>query len=100
MEIEIVIKGGEELSEYYPKNYEKFQKMIGDNIHDLFPGVGVYSIASELTENHQAEKKEREQLQEQRDKELLVKILQEPEFHEKIQAIRAAAPASEEVAHV
>jgi carbohydrate-binding DOMON domain-containing protein len=90
MDIEIIIEGGEELSKMYPKHYEKFLEMIGDIINDLFPGVGGYSVASELTKNHQAEKKEREQLQQQRDKELLDKILQEPEFKEKIQAILAA----------
>jgi len=52
MEIEIVVEGGEELSEYYPKNYEMFREKIGDLIIEMFPGVDCWWFSSEPIARH------------------------------------------------
>ena len=75
-DIEIIIKGGEELSEFYPKNYEKFEKKIGESIVEMFPGVGCWFISSELTDRHKAEEKEREQKRKEQFKQTLISVLE------------------------
>jgi hypothetical protein len=100
MDIDIIIKGGEELSEYYPKNYEAFQEKISDLIVEMFPGVGGWCLSSELTERHQAEKKKREEIQAREFKETFLRLLDEDaEVRELFQG-KAASSAAEEVAHV
>jgi hypothetical protein len=94
VDIDIIIKGGEELSEFYPKNYEKFEEKISDLISEMFPGVGGWEISPELTDRHQAEKKDREQKRQEEFKKTLISILKEPELLEKIRAIRGATASS------
>ena len=90
MDIDIVIKGGEELSKFYPKNYEAFEKEIGDLILKRFPGVGGWFISPRLTDKHQAEEERREQIRQEKFKQTLIRVLDKyPEIREKIQAIRA-----------
>ena len=94
MDIDIVIKGGQELSEFYPKNYEAFEKEIGNLILKMFPGVGGWCISPRLTERHQAEKEQREEAEQEHFKQILIRVLDKhPELQEKIRSIRAE-PAS------
>jgi len=85
MDIEIVIKGGEELSEFYPKNYEVFCKKINELIGEMFPGVGGWWISSVLTDRHQAEKQERERMRDEEIKNALIEVFKEPEFQDLLQ---------------
>jgi len=78
MDIEIIIKGGEELSEFYPKNYKAFEKKISEMILEMFPGVGGWWISPELTDKHQTEENKRQQIRQQKYKETLLKVLREP----------------------
>jgi hypothetical protein len=75
MDIEIIVKGGEELSEWYPKNYEKFEKKISDLISEMFPGVGGWCISPELTDRHQGEKEQREKVRQEHFKQTLFSVL-------------------------
>ena len=84
MDIEIIIKGGEELSEFYPKNYEAFQKKIGELILDAFPGVGGWCFSSKLTDRHQAEEQKREQIRDENFKQTLIRVFDKPEFQDKL----------------
>jgi hypothetical protein len=95
IDIDIVIEGGEELEEYYPKNYEAFQEKIGDLIVEMFPGVGGWAFRSELTKDHRVQKQERERLRKEEFKEALIRVLQEPEFQDELRTvIGGEAPAS------
>ncbi|MGB8219235.1 MAG: hypothetical protein WCE46_02495 [Methanoregula sp.] len=47
MDIDITIKGGEELYELHPKKYDKIEDKISEMILDSFPEVGGTSIAKE-----------------------------------------------------
>jgi hypothetical protein len=93
MDIEIIVEGGKELSEWYPRHYELFEEKVGDMIVKMFPGVGSWIISPRLTARHQEEEQERQQRREQRErveiKQALVEVLKESEFQEKIRAIRA-----------
>ena len=82
MDIEIIIKGGEELSEFYPKNYERFNEKINELIGEMFPGVGGWIVSPVLTDKHQAEKDEREGLREEQVKQALIRIFERPGFKE------------------
>lgn len=95
MDIDIIIKGGEELSKFYPKNYEKFVEKVGDLILDMFPGVGGWGISSELTDRHKAEEAKREQREQERFEEMLIRVLESPEGQEILrQRITAEAPGA------
>ena len=87
MDIEIIIKGGEELQELYPKNYEKFNEKISELILEMFPGVGGWCISPRLTERHQAEKEQREQKKQEEFEKTFFEVLKEPEVQEKIAQI-------------
>ena len=87
MDIDIVIKGGQELSEFYPKNYEAFEKEIGNLILKMFPGVGGWCISPRLTDRHQAEKEQREKAEQEHFNQILIRVLEEPEIKEKITKI-------------
>ena len=86
MDIEIIIKGGEELSEFYPRNYERFNEKINDLITEMFPGVNGWIVSSVLTDRHQAEKDNRERLREEEFKQTLIRIFEEPGFKEEFWA--------------
>ena len=93
MDIELIIKGGEELEEYYPKNYEAFREKIGDLIIEMFPGVGGWWFSSELTDRHKKEEEKREQMQDKQFKRVLTKVFKEPEIQDLLrQRITAMAP--------
>jgi hypothetical protein len=87
MDIDIVIKGGQELSEFYPKNYEAFEKKISEMIVEMFPGVGGWWISPVLTDRHQAEEEQREKIGQEHFKQTLIRVLNKyPELLEKIRA--------------
>ena len=91
MDIEIVIKGGVELSEWYPKKYEVFERKINDMIAEMFPGVGGWIISPELTDRHQEEEAAREQIKQKEFNRTLIKVLAKPEVQEMIRNIATAS---------
>ena len=95
IDIDIIIKGGSELSEMYPKEYERFVEELSEKVMDLFPVVGGCFTGSRLTDRHKAEEEAREKVRDQKFKTELIEILKEPEIQKKIQEIRAqvAVPA-------
>ncbi len=86
MEIEIIIKGGEELSKINKKKYYAMGDKIIALVMDGFPQVqGV--IISPITNGWTPEKREKAlKKQEQKIKQDLIEILKEPEFLERIKA--------------
>jgi hypothetical protein len=86
MEIDIRVKGGIELSKFYPDEYEKFEEKIGDLIIEMFPGVDGFFMGKELTDRHKAEEEKREQIREKEFKETLIRVLESPEGREILRA--------------
>ncbi len=85
MDLEIIIKGGVELQQFYPKKYEAFQEKIEQMIMDTFPGVMGYSIGSEPTAYHQAQQQRREDKEEEALKQALIDVFKEPEVQAMLQ---------------
>jgi len=80
MEVEVIIKGGDKLSRYYPKKYEEFEDKMGEMILDFFPGVEGYIFGSEMNNEDRAHAEAREKLQEKRLERDLIEILKKPEM--------------------
>lgn len=57
MDIEIVIKGGVELSKFYPEKYAAFEESLIKMVLDEFPGVSGCHLGSEVTPRHAKERK-------------------------------------------
>jgi hypothetical protein len=89
MYIEIVIKGGQELSEFYPKKYKVFEKKL-IKLTEMFPypGVDGLGISPQLTDHHQNEKDEREKLRDKRYEQEILRALDDPEVRKMIRGIR------------
>jgi len=82
MDIEIIIKGGTELSELCPKKYDVLEEKIGQMFLKTFPSVGCCLVIPELTTIGE---KRRKKEQEER-KQILKDILMEPEIQELIRS--------------
>ena len=93
MDIEIVIKGGVELSEWYPEKYAAFEEKILKMVLDEFPGVSGCHLSSELTPRHAKEEAIREKIKQKEFNQTLIKVLAKPEVQE---LIRNGATASAE----
>lgn len=93
MDLEIIIKGGVELKEWYPKIYEAFEEKIIKLALDEFPGVGGVFLSSELTPRHAQEEADREKIKQEKFNQILIKVLTEPEL---LEQIRDGATASAE----
>jgi hypothetical protein len=86
MDIEIIIDGGEELREFYPKHYEKFEEKISELITGMFPGVGGWCISPKLTKRHQEQEREQEELRAQEFEQTFFRVIEKyPEVRELFQ---------------
>jgi hypothetical protein len=92
MDIEIIINGGDELMEFYPKNYEKFVEKIGDLILDMFPGVSGWGLSTKPTHRAQEAQKRREAREQEEFCKTLIEVLKKPEFQEIIRQRIEAGP--------
>jgi len=84
MELEIIIKGGDKLSRYYPKKYEEFEDKVGEMILDFFPGVEGYIFGSEMSHKDRYNEEQRMKKQDEVFKQHLIEVLEKPEFQEKM----------------
>lgn len=91
LEVEIVIKGGDTLSSFYPKEYDAFVDTLTNMVFDTFPGVIGCIIGSEMTDIEKYRKEEREKAREEKLKQTVIKILKEPEIQELIKGRLAVA---------
>ena len=99
MDIEIVIKGGVEISKFYPKKYAAFEEALLKLVLDEFPGVSGCHLASELTPRHKKEEAARERLKQEKFNQTLIEVLADPEVQELFR-VKTAEPSTKEVAHV
>jgi hypothetical protein len=95
MDIDITIKGGEELSRLNKKKYEAIVNKFSNEIMDAFPEVGCCAIGplipskkELLQRKHQDQAIERARAREI--KTALTEVLKEPEFQEILRARVAA----------
>jgi len=84
MDIEIVIKGGEELGEHYPKKFDTVEDKISNMFLNRFPEVTGTVISRELSPMAQLRERKWQEAENLKFKNALIEVLKEPEFQEKI----------------
>jgi hypothetical protein len=94
MEINIIIKGGEELEKFYPKGYESFLNNLTEMVLEAFPGVDGCLLDTEPTDRHKAEKDRREAMRKEELKMDFASLIEDPAFLEKIRALIAKSEDS------
>ena len=80
MDIEIIIKGGEELGEHYPKKFDVVEDKISNMFLDRFPEVTGTIISRELNPMAQLRERKRQEAENLKFKNALIEVLKEPEF--------------------
>jgi len=93
MDIEIIIKGGVELSESNPKKYAALEEKITE-MFMKFPEVGSVMTSREKWWMAQRSEQARQKARDQEFKTALIKVLQDPEIREKIVKVQAATPGA------
>ena len=82
MDIEIIIKGGDELKMLYPLEYETFEKKIGEMIMDFFPIVNLYMFTSEECIFPANRKEAQDLIEKKKFREALTEAFKDPEIQD------------------
>lgn len=85
LDIELIVKGGDELAEFYPEKYGAFEKKLSALVMDTFPGAGTCSVESQPGWQAEAREKRRKEKEEEELKQALIELFQEPEIQAMIQ---------------